>query len=189
MAPILPTIEPTEATAGSTWTWKILSSSYPVAEGWVLSYAVAGLSTLVWSAAWLAADGQTVTIPAASTSLDPGRYEITRIWTGAGPYAGQKYTEALPTLAVAPNPSFAAPGDRVRFAEKALAYVEAALLGRYADDMPLEYTIGGRMGGRSVRKMDLAELKRARIELQAELRKLSGRTRRTVRIRFTEAGR
>ncbi len=182
MAKVVPTVEPVQATAGSTWTWKHASAEFPVSEGWTLSYAIAGKSTLAWSASYISNDGttHTVAIPASATaSIEAGRYEITRIWTGSGSYSGQRFTEDLPPLTVLTDPGTVAPEDRLGFAEKNLAAVEAALSARYAGDEPEEYQIGNR----SVRKMSLLDLKRTRAELHAEIRALRGE-RRSLHVRF-----
>lgn len=168
MAPIVPTSEPIAATAGATWTWTTSSSTYPVSEGWALSYVFAGASTLPWSTGYVTDDGatHTVTIPATVTALlSAGRYEVTRKWTGSATYADRIDLEALAPLAVAVNPLLVAPGDRVTFAEANLAAVEAAITARLAGDQPEEYAIGGR----SVRKIDLKELRAMRTSLQSEL--------------------
>lgn len=183
MAPITPTIEPTTATAGATWRWDLSSAVYPAAD-YTLSYAIAGTSLVDWDAAWAVNSSGTwqVTIPAAITAtLDAGRYEFTRVWTDGAVV----YLESIPPLTVAPNPLTVAPGDRVAFAEKNLAAVESAITARLAGDQPEEYMIGGR----SVKRMSLLDLKRTRRELQDELfrAKYPGQSRRRL-IRFTQAG-
>jgi hypothetical protein len=188
MAPITATIEPTTATAGSTWIWTVESPTYPVSEGWALSYAILGGSKLLWSASYVANDGttHTVTIPATITAaFTAGRYEVTRIWTGSSTYAGRVEFEACEPLNVAANPSLAAPGDRVAFAEANLAAVEAAITARLAGDQPEEYAIGGR----SVTKMKIGELIAIRGKLSSELWKLRnpGVGNRTLAVRFSPA--
>ena len=137
MAPITPTIEPTTATSGSTWTWTAYSSDYPVSEGWALSYVITGVRSLVWSTGYVTNNGTTHTVvipPAATLPLTAGRYEVTRIWTGSSTYAGIRYDEALPPLTVVADPVTAADGSRVTFAETNLAAVEAAITARLAGD-------------------------------------------------------
>jgi hypothetical protein len=182
MAPPVPNIEPVQATAGSTWRWKWASATYPVSEGWTLSYSLNGVSRLTWSAGWVAADGATITIPATSTAvIKAGRYELTRVWTGSGTYSGQVFTEPLDALTVTANPATVAAGVAVSFAETNLAAVKAAITARLAGDQPVEYSIGGR----SVVKMSLLELQQVRVSLEAELRRINGQ-RRTIAIRFTQ---
>lgn len=188
MAPILATIEPTTATAGATWTWAISSSTYPIADGWALSYAVLGAGKLPWDDAWVTESGEThtVVVPATSTAtLTAGRYELTRIWTGSGTYANRVDFEVCAPLTVAANPTTAAPGDRVAFAEANLAAVEKAISARLAGDQPEEYAIGGR----SVRKIELGELMAIRGKLSAELWRLRnpGRAFRSMGVRFSQA--
>lgn len=184
MAPVLPVGEPTEITAGSTARWSISSTVYSTGEGWVLSYALVGVATLVWSAGYVTSSGDTRTIvlPADATQYLPdGRYECTRIWTGTGDHAGERYTETLPAITVLPDPAQQVAGDRVAFAERNLGHVETAITARLAGDQPEEYQIGGR----SVRRMALAELLRLRRDLQGELWRLrhQGQRRQAV-IRF-----
>ena len=186
MAPILATTEPTTATAGATWTWTVSSSTYPVSEGWTLSYATLGAGKLSWDASWVTESGETRTIVVPTTSTAPlaaGRYERTRIWTGSGTYAGRVDFEPCDPLTVAANPSLAAPGDRVAFAEANLAAVEKAISARLAGDQPEEYAIGGR----SVRKIELGELMAIRGKLSAELWRLRnpGRAFRSMGVRFS----
>jgi hypothetical protein len=188
MAPITPSIEPTAATAGSTWLWTASSSDYPVSEGWALSYAILGSSKLTWVAGYVTNDGvtHTVTIPATVTTLfAAGRYEVTRIWTGSGTYAGKVYSESCPPLTVAADPSIASPGDRVAFAEANLWAVESAITARLAGDQPEEYAIGGR----SVTKIPLTELFALRGQLSSELWKLRNPAagNRTLAVRFSQA--
>lgn len=175
------------AIAGSTWTWTVSSAAYPISEGWVLSYRMAGSAVLAWSTSWISNDGttHTVAIPYTTTAgLTPGRYEFSRVWVGAGTYSGQRFLEALDPLTVQADPTSAAPGERVAFAEAALAAVEAALTARFAGDEPEEYTIGNR----SVRKMSLVDLQRTRAQLQTELWRLKnpGVGYRSLAVRFTQ---
>lgn len=157
MAPVVPTIEPTDVTAGSTWTWKMSSGIYPISEGWTLSYAIRGLAALAWSTSWISNDGSSFTIvipPASTLPLKEGSYEFTRIWAGSGSYAGQTFYEQLPTLTVQADPVTAIAGARVPMVEQAYTAVKAAYYARLAGDEPEEYTIGGR----SVRKMSISDL-------------------------------
>lgn len=186
MAPVIPTGEPTTITAGSTVKWAVVSGTYPASEGWALSYAVNGASTLLWSAGYVTDDGTTytVTLPASATAtLVAGVHELTRIWTGSGSYAGEVYREALPPVTVVADPSTQGPGDRLAFAEQNLAYVEAAITARLKGDVPQEYQIGGR----SVTKMSLADLRSMRRDLRAEVWQLRnpGQAFRSTYVRFT----
>lgn len=185
MAPVTPVGEPLSITAGSTATWTVSSATYPVAEGWALSYAFNGASTLSWSSGYVSNDGSTHTVtlpPAATLPLSPGRYEVTRIWTGSGSYAGQRFDEALPPLTIVADPATQRPGSRLAFAEKNLAAVEAAITARLCGDQPEEYEIGGR----SVTKIPIAELRKIRSELAAEVFRLRNPgTMRSTYVRFT----
>lgn len=184
LAPTIPETEPTLATAGDTWRWKITDSTYPVAEGFSLSYAVLGASKLTWDAAWVSSSvsTHTVTIPATATAdLAAGRYEITRIWTGSAGTAGQVYTTKLAPLTVEPNPATAGAGDRQTWEERHLAVVEAVLSGRITDDIAM-YQIGGR----TVSKLPLQELLTLRSSLrQAILFQRTGQFGQRIRYAFS----
>lgn len=185
MSRTLATTPPTTATAGDTWQWTASSPDFPVSEGWTLSYVIAGVSVLTWDASWVTDDGTeyTVEVPSTATAvLSPGRYEVTRVWTGTSTYAGQRFTETEAPLTVLADPGAVAPGDRVAFAETNLAAVQAAITARLAGDQPEEYTIGNR----SVKRMSLAELYAMRTKLQDELRALRAPAtpRRTIAVRF-----
>lgn len=186
MTVTIATEPPIEAVAGDTWQWTVTPSTYTVALGFTLAYRLAGASTLAWDARYVTTSGDThtVTIPASATALlTPGRYELTALYTGSGAYAGQRFSEACPPVTVRPDPTQQAPGDRLAFAERNLAAVEAALTARLAGDQPEEYTIGNR----SVRRMTTTELMRLREQLKAEVRSLRRPTmpRQTIGVRFT----
>lgn len=156
MAPTVPTGEPERLTAGDTWQWTRSFSTYPISEGWGLSYAINGAEALPWDASWVTDDGSTFTvlIPAASTELPAGRYEWAAILTGSGSYAGQRYVGASGVLVVDPNPATQEDGDRQTHAEKMVASLEAAIEGRATNDV-LAYSLAN---GRSVQMSEPAEL-------------------------------
>lgn len=186
MAPTIPVGEPTSLVAGSTAKWTLSSGTYPVSEGWALSYAFNGASTLAWSSGYVTDDGSTFTVTLSASvtgKLTPGTYEATRIWTGSGSYAGEVYREPLDPILVVADPAQQGPGDRLAFAEVNLKHVEVAITTRLCGDEPEEYEIGGR----SVTKMSLAELKKTRAELRSEVWRLRnpGKPYRQIAVRFT----
>jgi hypothetical protein len=158
MAPTLPAAEPTTTVAGDTWRWTRIFSTYPISEGWSLSYAINGPEALAWNASWVTNDGSrfTVTIPATSTALPPGRYEWSAVLTGSGSYSGQRYIGAQGVLLVAADPATQDDGDRLTHAAKMVTALEAAIEGRATNDV-LAYSLPN---GRSVQMADPAELLR-----------------------------
>ena len=122
--PQLPTIEPTQATAGDTWQWQRAFDDYPIGDGWLLSYGLNGLDVLTWNPSWATNDGATwtITIPKASTGLKAGSYEVTAILTGSaggtGLSNGQRVTFPRPPLVVLPDPAGQAAGARVSHAAR-----------------------------------------------------------------------
>ena len=184
MAPVIPTSEPTHATAGATWQWRVSDPDFPAADGWVLSYALRGPDAPTWDAAWVVtADGaHTVTIPATTTAgWTAGRYELTRIWT----LAGVIHHRPIAPVSVAPNPATAAAGERVTHAARTLAVIEAALEGRLTDDIQM-YMIAGRQ----VMKIPITELLKLRQHYRTEVyrERHPGRASPPLLVRFSGVG-
>ena len=126
-APV-PTIEPTSAAAGDTWTWSRAFPDYPASE-YTLSYAIRGVTRLDWDSDWVttSGDGFVVTIPAASTvDLGAGTYRwvanVTDIATGL-----ERWTAGSGILTVTPNYDAYGDGDAQTHNEKMLALIESAL--------------------------------------------------------------
>jgi hypothetical protein len=181
---VIPTTEPTTATAGATWQWQVSDPVFPAADGWVLSYAIRGPDAPAWEAGWVAtADGvHTITISAAATAAwTAGRYELTRIWT----LGSVVHHRPVAPLAVAPNPATAAPGERVTHAARTLAVIEAALEGRVTDDIQ-NYMIGSRQ----VIKIPVMELLRLRQHYRLEVyrERHPGKTAPPLLVRFSGVG-
>jgi hypothetical protein len=182
MTATVPSIEPTQLTAGDTATWTHADGDHLPSDGWVLSYALLGAEKLVWSSGWVTDDGNTytVTIPAASTSpLAAGTYELTRFYT----LALVRDSVVLPSVAILANPANVAAGaSRAAVIEQRIAVLQATLDGRATDGM-MGYTVNGRqvqyLSPRELR----AELQIARAELRA-LRNPTGFGR-AVQWRFT----
>jgi hypothetical protein len=148
MAPVTPTGVPGQVVAGDTLVFELSYGDYPISEGWVLSMSFVGKGALQTETAEVTEDDAkwTVLIPATRTAIlhsNPGAYRWFAYMTGAGAYAGQKYTVAEGRIEVLANPRQAQDGDFQAQCEKDLAVVEAAIAGRLADDMQA-YTIRGR---------------------------------------------
>lgn len=181
MAAIIPTSEPTSLIAGATWQWTITSATYPLSEGWALSYTFPGPSAFTWSAGWATDDGATttITIPAATTAiLTGGTYRPVRIWTGSGAYNGEVRYEEVGAIVVQDNPT--RQSGVLSASERNLNAIVCALEARYRGDVPEEYTIGGR----SVKKMSIEDLERQRTRYQAEVNALRSPTSTRRVLRF-----
>lgn len=169
MPPTIPSGEPTDVIIGDTWQWTRGQSDYPVAEGWLLSYGIAGATTLAWKASYVTNDGvatHTVLIPASATAeLDPGTYRwAAYVSAASGLYAGQRYQVDSGVFRVQANLSMAVDGDAQPWAERALVAIEAAISGSLTTNMA-EFQIAGR----AVKRYALPDLLRLRAQLKAEL--------------------
>lgn len=172
MAPDIPDLEPSRLVAGDTWQWTRQDHpEFSIASGWTLSYLILGPVNLTWLPAWITQDGSTwtITIPADKTAVletraDGARYRWSAVMTGSGTYAGWRRVIKQGDFLIFPDPATAGEGDFQSQAERDLDAVNAVLSGRITADIE-EYTIGGR----SVRKMALAELLKLRTQLEARV--------------------
>jgi hypothetical protein len=163
LPPTIPSIEPEVARAGDTWKWSKSFASYPVSEGWALSYSFRGASVLLDADVTIQANvvDWSVSVAANKTApLIPGTYR----WAAFVTKAGERYTADEGVLVVERNLSTAAAGDALSHAEKTLAIVEAALAGRLTADIE-EYLINGKQ----VRKIGVPELKKLRKQYRNEV--------------------
>lgn len=175
MAPITPVGEPSTVAAGDTWTWQQAFSDYPASEGWVISYAIRGVGSLTWDAAWVTYSGTTATvvIPAASTAtLAVGVYQWVAYATGSGSYAGQRFEARRGSLEVTRNLATAVAGDAQSWEEEQLAAIEAVLANKITDDVA-SYQIAGRQ----LTTIPLNELLSLRSSLKAAVRRQQGKGR------------
>lgn len=167
MAADVPTIAPTRATAGDTWTWSFAHDADYPAPTWVVSYAFRGIDAPVWDPAWVTVADQlsTIVIPAAQTApLRGGTYSVTRLLTnGTG-----RVSAALEALVVEENPDTMAPGDtRIAKLERDIAIVRAARMGNLAGALQ-SYMIAGRQ----VTTLSPAELRVEESAMVTELKQL-----------------
>lgn len=171
MAPPVASAEPTQARAGESWLWDIAYADYPSTEGWALSYELRGAARITLGSTLTTANGSGwhVIVPASTTTdYAAGSYEFVAVLTGSGTYAGRVQFITLDPLLILPNLITAAAGDRVSFAEKTLADVEAALAGRAKGDSPEFYAVDGT----SVKSMTTQDLNAWRLKLKAEIAQL-----------------
>lgn len=164
MAPAtIPTEEPLRAIAGDTWRWDRTEADYTPAAGWTLKVSFLGAGKLVVTgAANTAGTGWECTATAANTSqLPAGNYVWTR-WVEQG---AERYTLATGVVDVQPDPATGNAGDRLSWAARTLAVIEAFLGGSLEDGI-LEHQIHGR----AVKFHDPEFLTRLRTQLQQEIR-------------------
>lgn len=186
MAPPIPTSPPTAVRAGETWLWDDVYPDFPASEGWVLSYELRSAGTITIAAALttVIGTGWRVTVPASMTApYQPDSYEMVAVLTGSGTYAGRVHQISLPWLTILPNLILANVGDRVTFAQEAIARIEKAIAAREKGDQPEEYLIDGV----SVKRIPLQQLYAVRLRLKEELREARAPTQfgRPVQHRFT----
>lgn len=146
MAPVVPQGHPTVVRAGDTWRWRISFADYPVSESWVLSYALAPVTSstqapLTWSSLWVSNDGAeyTVAIPAASTGFAAGSYRLTAFVT----LSSQRFSPYSAPLLIEANAASLATGQGITHEEKTYAAIKALIEGRVVADVD-SYQINGR---------------------------------------------
>ncbi len=142
MSSDIPSVEPTSATAGDTWQWRHMSSTYPRSDGWVPAYRFAGPAVLEWDDDFTAADGEGwlfTVLASATEQLEAGQYTVFRIFT----LDDERYTERVGVIPIAADPLKLEPGDEVFWAIPARDAVRAAIAGR-ATTAQMSSMIGGR---------------------------------------------
>lgn len=165
---MIPFGHPTSLAAGDTWQWRISFPDYPVADGWVLSYALvstsrATQSPLTWDAGFVTDDGAeyTVTIPAAtSDDFAAGGYTLTAYVT----LAGVRHTVYAGRVLVTANAATQTVGAGLTFAETALINIEAVLAGRATADVE-----SFQISGRALNRTPIAELYKMRSRFRTEV--------------------
>lgn len=163
IAAAVPSIEPTSAAAGDTWTWTKAFADYPASDGWTLAYAFRGVSRLDWDTGYVSVSGDTYTIviPASATAdLTAGTYK----WVATVTSGAERYTAASGVMTVDPDLTEFAEGDGQSHDELMLSLIEAALQERLTG-----VADGGRgsvenysVEGRQVSLMSTTELEQLR---------------------------
>lgn len=153
---------PEEAAAGITWRFDIALSDYSPAGGWSLKIQWQGVDKLnLTGVANASNDGWEFTASATDTeNLRSGVYQ----WLGYVEKGAEKYVVGAGNTFVLPNVLTAQPGTLQPYAEKALAYVEAALLSRYKLDQASMM-----LRQRQLVREEISKLEAARARLQAEI--------------------
>lgn len=181
MADMLTTM-PDSFAAGTTVKFTSTFSDYPANGGWTATLYLAGISVLAPVTGSAVNESFQFTLAAANTkALKPGSYK----WRITCQSGAEIYTAASGLVSVDQDLAQAGETDAQTFAEKALALVEARLLGRYTDDME-SFSIAGR----AVSQIPQRELLDVRDRLSEEIRmsKANGKFIRDVRVIFSGTG-
>lgn len=162
--------EPVDFMAGDTVTWEKALSDYSPADGWVLSYALAGPSIVDGTKVTVTPGtvDWTVTLPGTLTApLLPGTYR----WTAFATLAGVRNVVDEGVFSVRPDAAKIASAV-VSHAAKMLAALEAEILARVSPTAsnPVgsahdSYSINGR----SIAKMKMGELEQLRDRYTTEV--------------------
>lgn len=182
MAYTVPTVEPTEFSAGDSLSWDRALSDYTPADGWTLSYVLSGAheSPLVITAT--ASDdgmGHEVRVtPATTAEYTSGRYNLVGFVTHSD---GSRYEVYRASCYVHPDAATATPD--LGHAERMLAAIEAVLEGRIPADVE-SYQIAGR----AVNKIPLERLSIERSKYAEIVRRQRGGSFfRDVKVQFGRA--
>lgn len=169
---------PARFAAGTTVKYRRSHADFPASAGWSLTLHLVGPAVKQWSAA---ADGAVFvfTLPAADTApLVPGSYR----WIERAKKGAEEYDAAAGMLTVTVNVAKAGVGELQSWAEKALVEARNAL----------SALISGRVqtfqiGTRAFSKLDLPELRKLVVELEARVAREqgSGQLGRLHQFRFT----
>ncbi len=164
MAYTIPSVEPTELSAGDSWEWDRHDSQFPPSDGWTLAYHFNGPSAFSVAAATSASgDYYEVRRPAAeNASRAAGAYRV----TGYVSRGTSRKTVFQGVIIVAEN--FATSAAALEHAETMLTLCETAIEARLTGGEVEEFSIGGR----EVKKIAIAELRRMRSSYAEEVRRL-----------------
>jgi hypothetical protein len=164
VAPPIPDDVPVVFTAGVTVKFRRAFNDYPPSDGWTYKiyfngatdvFNVEGIVDPQNSSAWL------VTInPSDSEVPPPGLYRYVERASSPG---GEVYDVGEGVVQIEPDLATAAAGVDLSFAEQTLAMIEAEIQARITADVE-EYSVQASSlgGGRSVKKIPMAELQKLR---------------------------
>jgi hypothetical protein len=148
--------EPLSFTAGDTVEWTKTLPDYPVSNGWVLSYCFVG-SSIVFVTGTNDGTNHKIIIPASTSAIYAAgdyRYQAYVTKSGIRKEIGDGFITINPNFATITTPS-----DQRSHVKKVLDSIEATLEGRAT-----EYDTSYSIAGRSLSKMSLDELIKARHE-------------------------
>lgn len=173
------TTMPNSFCAGTTVDLLLSYADYPASAGWSASLYLAGASVLTPVTGVPTGNAYAFTMTASNTKLlKAGTYK----WRVVCQLNGNVYVADSGIVMVEQDLAQAGESDAQTFAEKALALVEARLLGRYLEDME-SFSIAGR----AVSQIPQRELLDVRDRLMEEIRmsKAGGQFIRDVRVIFS----
>jgi hypothetical protein len=129
MAASIPTVEPTQARAGDTWTWARALPDYP-ATTWTLTYTVfSSAAVFSLTAAASGSDHLVYEAPGDTEAFTAGRYD----WVAHVSDGTDRYQVGGGALTILPNLAEAATYDARSHARKMLDAINAILEGRATD--------------------------------------------------------
>lgn len=163
MTAAIPTNEPLEARAGTTWAWTRTLTDYP-ASAWTLTYWLKQLATSGQKysiAATASGDTHSVSVAATTTgTYIAGQYS----WVAVATSGSEVYEVDKGTLTILPKYNADAALDDRSHARIMVAAIEALLEDRASVDQ-MEYTIGTR----SLKRMAVQELQTWRDYYRAQV--------------------
>ena len=150
---------PSELTAGETWQWSVEATEYP-APTWSMTFYFINASSVFSIAALGSGATFTVDHPATSTrAIEAGRYQ----WTARVTDGTDVFSVGDGVISIAPD--LVEERDTRTWARRMLDAVEAVMEGRATRD---EQSVS--FNGRSITRMDFAELRQFRDELRSQVR-------------------
>lgn len=174
---------PARFVVGDTVTWDETLSDYPASSSWVVTYYFSNHNTSFSSGHAASGDDHTITI--TTTDLEAGDYDYQKVVTDGA----SRFTLERGRVTVEPDLSGddESGEDRRSYAERALANIEAVLIGKATRDQS-SYSLNGR----ALSRYSPDELRAWRASLRIELREEKARVRRraggkshaNVRVRF-----
>lgn len=148
---------PTAHTAGDTFAATLDGSTYPASGGWVAALVLIGAQRYTLSGSSSGADHAFAANSAATAAWAPGAYRLQAIYTRSG----QRYSQAVGSLEVQPDPAAAGTTARALLSKSEQALQDLEALYR-------AYTTSGQfevqeyeIAGRRMRFRDSGELLKA----------------------------
>lgn len=176
----IPTSEPSQITAGDTWTWKKSLSDFLASDSWVLTYALVKDGKIIELTASADGDDHLIEeVPTDTAKHDPGIYHYQAYVTKSS----ERYQVGTGTIEVLPDFAESAGYDNRSHAKKTLDAIEAVIEGKATRDQ-LAHSIGGRSLSRYSWTELIEARDRYRAEYYAEERK-AGRKSSKVKVKFT----
>lgn len=153
---------PTSIVAGTTVKYTRSDVNYPASQGWSNVLHLVGAQVIPPISGTAVGDSfQFVITPTMTATVKPGRYQ----WREFPTKGADIFLAAGGVVEILPNIAASGAGEMRTWEERCLELVELRLEGRFTADME-RYSVGGR----SVEKMNMVELMRARNWLKTQVR-------------------